>query len=116
MTHLNTEVHADLVHPGINVGVDLDIPDTCLARERNAETLDHQTGRDPDSSVIPVEDDRAGPGELTEAGQQTVGEPHLARHQLATLSTERRQQREHQGQQGALGGIDRGLDDVANLG
>ena len=115
MSHLNTEVHTDLVHPGIDVGVDLDIPDTRLASEGNAETLDHETGRYPDRSFIPVEDDRAGPGELTEAGQETVGELDLARHQLATLSTERLQQGQQQRQQGALGRVDVGLYHVADL-
>ena len=112
---LYTEVHTDLVHPCIDVGVDLDVPYTRLARERDAETLYHQTSCDPDSAVIPVENDRARPGELAEAGQQTVGQSELAGQQLATLPAQRLQQGQQQGQQGALAGGHRALDHVAHL-
>ena len=54
-SHLNTEVHPDIVDPGFDVWIDLDIPDGGLSREGDAKTLDHETSSNPHRSVIPVE-------------------------------------------------------------
>ena len=86
--YLKSEVDTNVLHPGVNVGVHVHVPDSRGAFEGGPQSRYLETSQQLDgASVLPVHDHGAGPHDPAEAGEDALGEADLATEQLAALPT-----------------------------
>ena len=94
MLHLEAEVHADVLHAGVDVGVEVHVADGGGAFEGSSEARHLETRHQLDCAVLqlaavhvsyhaavcrplPVHHDGPGPGDPAEPGEDALGEAHL---------------------------------------